>query len=176
MHLELSINRWRVGLEKKGILLTYLSRQRRMKRWQRLKRQLRKIAQHLQNLLIYQKTYIETSVADTSAFNKLNELLHFDIDQATITGWDTEYTRADDKWKQRTPYWMNLPGAKPDSTNAGMVVFSIGKFSSDMQFAEKYPGVGTWVLLILIFCSFCFVTIATSVYTNAQTLKFFSER
>jgi hypothetical protein len=129
----------------------------------------------------YRKNYEDASFSDTASFKILNELLHFQIDPSMLAAWDSAYDKLATEeeawqWKASVTYWLKVPVTRPALVYKGQTEFTLSRPGSDDQFFSKYPTAATWVLLTVIFCSFCFIAIVTCYYTRSQLSGFLVEK
>ena len=124
------------------------------------------------------KTARQSSSSDSTAFTSLNRMLHFNITPETMRQWAIKFDslKYGYEWTDTTSYWLRVTETKPELSYSGVARFKIYHPDTDMQFAMKYPAVGTWVFVITIFCAFCFIAVSTGYMIKQQLLKYFKEQ
>jgi len=142
----------------------------------------------------YKPLYEDLATVDTNNFTELNKALHFQITPDSINKWDCFYKgyklNVDSvKIKKYDSVCCIMPSiiTKIASVNcylkdkalpfklSGEVDINIVKPQSDIEFISKYPAAGIWLILVLIFCSFCFTAIATAVYMKNKVGTIFTK-
>jgi hypothetical protein len=116
----------------------------------------------LLKLYAYKQYYEDQPLIDSMGFTVLNKALHFVITPDSIHQWDSAFSKKDTAvWKSPwVKYYLkdkDIPFKIHDSTK-----FTIIPAQSDIAFITRYPQAGVWLLLILVFCSFCFLAISTA--------------
>lgn len=119
----------------------------------------------------YQDNYSYTGGSDTLYYKKLNNDLHFEITPAKINHWDKLYrdTLSRKEFKAR----VALKNPALPETLTGDISFGFKKAISNVDFVAKYPSAGLWTLLIIIFCSFCFICVTRCIDINNRIVKLF---
>jgi hypothetical protein len=115
----------------------------------------------------------QAGTADSMSFVSLNRMLHFRITPETVRSWAQGFDSVGYDWSDTATYWLKIDDTKPALSYSGVTRFRIDHPVSDIQFGTKYPMVGTWVLLIVIFCAFCFIATSTALNEKRQLLKYF---
>jgi hypothetical protein len=124
-----------------------------------------------EKLTAYLKYCSNVTDADTVCFARLNHALHFNINADTLNVWNDRYLNGHKKFEAS---YTILDTSVPLHVN-GQATFDITTYRSDIGFLTKYPAVGIWVLLLLIFCSFSFIAISTSIYLKDKTVTLFKD-
>lgn len=127
--------------------------------------------ENIKQFKVYYNSLEFTSIRDTSSFKRLNSALHFMVDPKLLKEWNRSFYK-EDKTSFKTKYAFKDP--KITYSLVGTGILQIIPATSDIEFITKYPSAGVWVLLILIFCSFSFIAISTSIYLNKQIVKLFA--
>ncbi|HYF30979.1 MAG TPA: hypothetical protein VD993_07655 [Chitinophagaceae bacterium] len=113
-------------------------------------------------LTAYRNTYEHTSKYDSASFVKLNKAIHFNIGMPELREWDKRLRNNKKDNSFETGYVFKDSGLS--FSIPGTAKLAIQEADSDIAFITKYPGVGIWVLLVLIFCSFLTISISTSFF------------
>lgn len=115
----------------------------------------------LNKLTTYSIITENLSEADVSKFDKLNHALHFNISPATLRSWQKGADTLRSKWAEEVQ--VSFKEIAVPFTVSGQIKFTVQPPGSDMAFMTKYPAIGSWLLLVLIFISFCFIAVSTSI-------------
>ena len=115
----------------------------------------------------YYKYWTGVSLTDTIAFHTLNKALHFKIDQDLLNRWDCS---GDDSIGVETAFIDLALPARIDTT----VMLHLTPVNRNIDFITRYPGFGSWLLLIFIFSGFCFIAISTCIYLTRKRVELFS--
>lgn len=135
-----------------------------------LERQITTDDANLRALRSLQNSYSYTSEHDTTSFKILNKALHFSIGPHELNSFDQALSRNKEA-KLMVAYTLKDPALS--FSIRGTTELSSLPASSDISFITKYPGVGIWILLIMIFCSFLLIAISTSFYLRNRIIQFF---
>lgn len=128
----------------------------------------------IKQLSIHKQYCEDVADVDTLGFKWLNNSLHFQITPDSINKWDRAFDSVGYDWKSGTVNYY-LKDAKIPFRLQGAVVFKPEKSKKDIAFIIKYPATGIWLILILIFCSFCFIAISTAIHLEKKIVLIFSE-
>jgi len=124
-------------------------------------------------LISYKKFYQDAPEADTGALTTLNKWLYFQLTPNDIVKLDKEYDKIGKNWSASVPYYAKFTANNKLFSYQGKTLLIVNPYSSNLQFLMKYPGVGTWVFFMLLFCVFCFVNVPASLYIREQVLLIF---
>lgn len=116
----------------------------------------------------YSKYWTGVSFTDTIAFNALNKALHFKIDQDLLNRWDCS---GEDSIAIETAFIDLALPARIDTT----VMLRLTPVNRNIDFITRYPGFGSWLLLIFIFTGFCLIAISTCLYLTRKRVELFVE-
>jgi hypothetical protein len=128
----------------------------------------------------YKKYYQDVASSDSIGFKELNKVLHFNITPAIVNKWESDFPK-DKNWRTGTcnvgiiNYYFKDPEKLEDKIGGTTTMYA-EKSVSDIEFVGKYPASGMWILLILVFCSFCFIAIATCIHLKNKVGLVFSEQ
>ncbi len=137
----------------------------------------------------YNKHYENLSIVDSGGFIELNKVLHFQITPDSIKRWDESFSKKEFKIKIKNgkkETVILIDKIIIDSVKCylkdpllrfkmeRMVKIEAKKFGSDIDFITKYTSAGIWLILVLIFCSFCFISIPTCIHYKRKISMIFS--
>jgi hypothetical protein len=124
----------------------------------------------VEKLSAYRKHWENLTEVDTLSFSRLNNALHFNLTPDNMDAWDSN-----DTLSASFPISYSFKDPVVPFRLYGTSELKLKPYSNDLAFIAKYPSAGIWILLILIFCSFCFIVISTSVYLLKKTVRLFEE-
>lgn len=119
--------------------------------------------------------YEDSTLTDTNAVRIATRWAHFELSPSALAGWDRGYREAGRSWQDSVRYCARFPVNGRQLVYTGIAGFRIIPYKSNIEFMAKYPGVGTWVFIMVIFCGFCFITVPASIYIMEQVLKIFTQ-
>jgi hypothetical protein len=122
----------------------------------------------LQQLVTYQYAHSYLPLHDSINFNVLNKSLHFDITPTMVNDWNDAFTRQGYNWTSEPVRYVLKEKTLPQGLAVGQAQFKTHRASSDISFITRYPQAGVWILLVLIFCSFCFLAFSTSLHSAGE--------
>ena len=122
----------------------------------------------------YNNAISTTSNSDTSGFETLNKAIHFNITPDTLSKWDDAYGSNPIDRTFEISYSFKDPGLPAPINGSGKL--DLKTYAKDVQFLAKYPAAGKWLLSILIFCSFCCMTIALCCFMERDLRLVFKDK
>lgn len=127
----------------------------------------------LKTLEEYRNNFNGLSQTDTLGFYMWNRMLHYTITPDILNKWDDDYNHGAEAFVRQVNCMLKDPKlGLPDMQC--VAEFTINNdFKSDIEFFTRYPSTGIWVLLVLVFCSFCFIAVAMSRSLNSKALEIF---
>ncbi|MFN8250514.1 MAG: hypothetical protein U0V75_01435 [Ferruginibacter sp.] len=142
-----------------------------------LKTQIKEDSVKLIQLNRYVQYYEGLSAADSMSFAKINNLLHFNITPEMLTDWEKQYDAEGNAVVFTVNCEFKDPEMKITDTIRHQTDFVIKPLPpSDISFLTKYPSVGIWVLLILVFTSLCFMIIPSALSLKKKAEKVFEDQ
>ncbi|SIN66247.1 hypothetical protein [Chitinophaga niabensis] len=116
----------------------------------------------------YKELFEDSSHIDTTTFNLLNKALHFHITLEDLVLWDKDFAKRGFKWE--SPYVKGFlkDAAIPFTMEEDSISFKAVRASSNIAFITRYPITGVWIILVLIFCSFCPVAAVTTFFLKKK--------
>lgn len=129
----------------------------------------------LEKLYVYKDYYEDLPEVDSLGFDAVNKVLHFQVTPDSIRYWDTLFTKDGYTWVSPLVDYTLKDKTLPLKLQ-GCTQFSIRKARSDVAFITKYPQAGTWMLLVLVFCSFCFLAFSTALHSANRVNKLFKDQ
>jgi hypothetical protein len=122
------------------------------------------------------RLYYEDSIlTDTNALRIVNTWVHFALGPNQVTQWDSAYRAQGEGWRDSVHYYARFPVNHREFVYKGVAPFKIVTYKSNIQFMTKYPGVATWVFLMVILCGFCFIAIPACIYIMEQVMAIFRQ-
>jgi len=129
----------------------------------------------LQKLYVYKDFYEDVPLVDSLGFDAVNKTLHFQVTADSIERWDSAFAKDRYNWVSAPVSYTLKDKALPLRLH-GSSRFKIIKATSDVAFITKYPQAGAWLLLILVFCSFCFLAFSTALHSANAVNKLFKDQ
>ncbi len=129
----------------------------------------------------HKRFYQDVANSDSLGFVELNKVLHFNISPALLKKWNSDFPPQNRKWKTDTcnigtvNYYFKDP-EKLEDRIGGTATMYAEKSVSDVEFVGKYPSAGMWILLILVFCSYCFIAVPTCIHLKDKVGLIFSDQ
>jgi len=116
----------------------------------------------------YKEIFEDSSHIDTTTFNLLNKALHFHITLEDLTRWDKDFAKQGFKWESPYVEGFLKDAAIPFTMAEDSISFKAIPASSNIAFITRYPITGIWIILVLIFCSFCPMAAVTAFFLKKK--------
>ena len=129
----------------------------------------------IKKLALYRTFYEDLPKTDSVGFTTLNNVLHFQITPDSIDNWDSAFMKEGYSWKS-PPVSFYFKDKDIPCKIGGTAIFESERATTDIAFITKYPNAGVWIMLVLIFCSFCFLAISTAWHLKGKIQTLFTEQ
>lgn len=116
----------------------------------------------------YKELFEDSSHIDTTTFNLLNKALHFHITLEDLARWDKDFAKQGFKWQSPYVDGFLKDAAIPFTMKEGSISFKAVPASFNIAFITRYPITGVWIILVLVFCSFCPVAGVTAFFLKKK--------
>ncbi len=133
-----------------------------------LKKEKDSVSGIITKLTQYKELFEDSSHIDTATFNLLNKALHFHITLEDLVRWDKDFAKQGFKWESPYVDGFLKDAAIPFTMAEHAITFKAAPASSNIAFITRYPITGVWIILVLVFFSFCPIAGVTAFFLKRK--------
>ncbi|RPD42778.1 hypothetical protein [Chitinophaga barathri] len=121
----------------------------------------------INKLTQYKEIFRDSGNTDMLSFKALNSPLNLKISQDSLRRWDSAFVKDGRLWES-PPVEYTLQDPAIPLKPAGHVIFSVQTFPFNIAYIAQHPEVGIWLLLVLIYSSFCFLAFTMCCFLSGK--------